>query len=95
MILIGLEQCPGCEIVKEKYPNLPYKELPRKVKDGDTQSMNLKKSRLTILYWICIDLLNFNYVQSSLSIDVIKKKEESIRVICFHHQYLKMVILLI
>jgi len=43
MILIGLEQCPGCEIVKEKYPNLPYKELPRKVKDGDTQSMNLKK----------------------------------------------------
>ena len=43
MILIGLENCPGCKIVKEKYPNLPYKELPRKVNEGDTQSMNLKK----------------------------------------------------
>jgi len=43
MIIIGLESCASCKIFKEKYPNLPYKEVPRKVAEGDTQSINLKK----------------------------------------------------
>ena len=43
MIIIGLENCPGCKIVKEKYPDILYKELPRKVDKDDTNSMNLKK----------------------------------------------------
>lgn len=48
MIIIGLENCPGCKLVKEKYPDVLYKELPRKVTEGDIQSMNLKK-RMTAL----------------------------------------------
>lgn len=43
MIIVGLSDCPGCKLIHEKYPEVLYKELPRVVAEGDTQSMNLKK----------------------------------------------------
>jgi hypothetical protein len=43
MILIGLENCPGCKIIKEKHPELRYIEVPRNTEGADSQILNIKK----------------------------------------------------
>lgn len=44
MIVIGLEDCPGCKIFKEKHPELKYLEVPRKADPKDKSMLNIKKS---------------------------------------------------
>jgi len=43
MILIGLENCPGCKIIKDKHPELRYIEVPRSTQGADRQVVNIKK----------------------------------------------------
>lgn len=41
MILVGLESCGTCEIVKANYPNVPYFQLK---KSGCEKSLAIKKA---------------------------------------------------
>jgi len=41
MIIIGLENCPGCKLFKSRHPNLPYIEITRNQTE-DPQNVNVK-----------------------------------------------------
>ena len=44
MVLIGLEHCPGCMIIKSRHPELPFKEVPRKIGPNTPKELiDLKK----------------------------------------------------
>jgi len=44
MIVIGLSDCPGCEIFHAKHPELPFVEMPRKI--GVTKDLQPIKKAL-------------------------------------------------
>ena len=44
MLLVGLERCPGCKIIHEKYPDIPYVELPRISANADKDVFEVKKA---------------------------------------------------
>lgn len=44
MILVGLENCPGCKIVHAKFPNVPYVEVPRSSANADKDVFEVKKA---------------------------------------------------
>lgn len=44
MLLIGLEKCPGCKILHEKFPNIPYIEVPRLTEKADKDLFQVKKA---------------------------------------------------
>lgn len=44
MILVGLENCPGCKIIHEKHPEVPYVVVPRQVADADKDVFEVKKA---------------------------------------------------
>ena len=44
MVLIGLENCKGCHILHDKYPDFPYIEVPRKIENADKDTYEIKKA---------------------------------------------------
>jgi len=44
MILVGLERCPGCKIIHEKHPEIPYVEVPRISANADKDVFEVKKA---------------------------------------------------
>ena len=44
MLLVGLESCPGCKIIHEKHPEVPYIEVPRRAANADRDIMEVKKA---------------------------------------------------
>ena len=43
MIIVGLEGCESCKILRAKYPNMKYVEIPRKVGISTGQLHEIKK----------------------------------------------------
>lgn len=61
MIIVGLESCPGCKLIHEKHPNIPYIELPRSgevTKDMVTLRDIISKLNITEFPVILNDGLN-------------------------------------
>ena len=44
MLLVGLENCPGCKILHSKYPEIPYVELPKMAANSDKDTFEVKKA---------------------------------------------------
>jgi len=44
MLLVGLENCQGCKILHEKYPEIPFVEVPRKAANSNKDVFEVKKA---------------------------------------------------
>ena len=44
MIIVGLENCPGCKIIHDKYPNIPFVEVPRHAANANKDIFEIKKA---------------------------------------------------
>ena len=44
MLLVGLQDCPGCKLIHEKYPKVPYVEVPRLVENAHKDVFEVKKA---------------------------------------------------
>ena len=44
MLLVGLENCPGCKIIHEKHPEIPYVVVPRQSANADKDIYEVKKA---------------------------------------------------
>ena len=44
MLLVGLENCPGCKIIHEKYPEIPFVEIPRQAANANKDVFEVKKA---------------------------------------------------
>lgn len=44
MLLVGLENCKPCKIIHEKYPEIPFVEVPRQAANADKDVFEVKKA---------------------------------------------------
>ena len=44
MLLVGLQNCPGCKILHEKHPEISYVEVPRIAANADMDVFEVKKA---------------------------------------------------
>ena len=44
MLLVGLENCPGCKIIHEKHPEISYVVIPRQAGNSDKDVFEVKKA---------------------------------------------------
>lgn len=44
MLLVLLENCPGCDVIREKRPDIPYVVVPRRVEKADKDTFEVKKA---------------------------------------------------
>ena len=44
MLLVGLENCGPCKILHEKYPHIPFVEVPRHAGAADMDVFEVKKA---------------------------------------------------
>lgn len=44
IIIIGIQDCLGCEIIKKKYPDLPYFQLPKVSRGTSGIVLEVKKA---------------------------------------------------
>ena len=42
MLLVSLEDCPGCNMFKMQHPEIPFIELPRNEKHDNEQSKTIR-----------------------------------------------------
>lgn len=44
MLLVGLENCKGCHIAREKYPDVAFVEVPRQAGNANKDVFEVKKA---------------------------------------------------
>ena len=44
MLLVGLENCKPCQMIHEKYPQIPFVEVPRQAADANKDVYEVKKA---------------------------------------------------
>lgn len=44
MLLVGLEDCKYCDIIHEKYPDVPFVEVPKRAANADKDVFEVKKA---------------------------------------------------